>query len=302
MRPVADLRECVGEGRRCYDPRVGLKRQAAEVSEGHFGVSRALLIRRLEQRWQGIMGDGEMHGIMEHGGRVLVEVRAEAFEELQEITVVCEGQAFFEVFVVFGIPNVLGDEDIHVATVAVVAQLAVLQSWRGRDLVAAALEECAEFTGCINVHIPPAAVFAALLRQPVEGVAQCGQRGEKDLGALLTFFISELCAGVGGDVRTCELGGELCEPLHQAVQSQVTQRVGEVAEQRLESVVEGIVVFEVREQLGQRVVHLVELTVVRLLGRRERRIFLPVLLVGLSSYLPQEIRLYLLIKLPERRG
>ncbi|GBE62122.1 Rrf2 family transcriptional regulator, putative [Babesia ovata] len=90
------------------------------------------------------------------------------------------------------------------------------------------------------MQIPPPAVLAALLRQPVEGVAQCGQRGEKDLGVLFTLTVGELCAGVGGDVRTCELGGELCEPLHQAVQSQVTQRVGEAVEQGLESVVEDI--------------------------------------------------------------
>ncbi|GBE61909.1 glyoxal reductase, putative [Babesia ovata] len=108
-------------------------------------------------------------------------------------------------------------------------------------------------------RIPPLAVFAALLRQPGEGVAQCGQRGEKDLGALLTFFIGERLPGVGGDVRRCELGGELCEPLHQAVQhggrglgealrSQVTQRVGEAAEQGLESVVEGILSSNVFKQ------------------------------------------------------
>ncbi|GBE62881.1 ribosome-associated GTPase, putative [Babesia ovata] len=195
MRPVADLRECVGEGRRCYDPRVGLKRQAAEVSEGHFGFPGVRLVR-LEQRRQCFGVEAQVHGVV----RVL------------------EGEAFFEVFVVLCLLNVLGDQDKHVAAVALVAQLAVLLSVGGGDLVAAAVEESAEFTACINVQIPPLAVFAALLRQPVEGVAECGQQGEKDLGALLTFFIGELCAGVGGDVRTCELGGELCESLHQAVQ------------------------------------------------------------------------------------
>ncbi|GBE62830.1 luciferase-like monooxygenase family protein, putative [Babesia ovata] len=129
-------------------------------------------------------------------------------------------------------------------------------------------------------RIPPAAVFAALLPQPAQGVAQCRQHGEEDLGAhgavwrqlcnvsdcdglcalgsyglgegfMFEQVSGELCAGVGGDIRTCELGGELCEPLHQAVQHgtrgpgealrlEVTQRVGEAAEQGLESVVEGI--------------------------------------------------------------
>ncbi|GBE62805.1 tRNA-i(6)A37 thiotransferase enzyme, putative [Babesia ovata] len=121
------------------------------------------------------------------------------------------------------------------------------------------------------MQIPPAAASLALLRQPVQGVAQCGQHGEKDLGALLTFFIGERLPGVGGDVRTCELVGELCEPLHQAVQhggrglgealrSQVTQRFGEFAEQRSESVVEGIVVLDVTvdlpRQLPQLLSHL----------------------------------------------
>ncbi|GBE59233.1 G-type lectin S-receptor-like serine threonine-kinase RLK1, putative [Babesia ovata] len=99
------------------------------------------------------------------------------------------------------------------------------------------------------MQIPPACstAFAALLRQPGEGVAQCGQQGEKDLGAHGAVWRQAadvcdgdgLCAlgsyglggslifdqvggerlpGVGRDVRTCELGGELCEPLHQAVQ------------------------------------------------------------------------------------
>ncbi|GBE60009.1 G-type lectin S-receptor-like serine threonine-kinase RLK1, putative [Babesia ovata] len=146
-----------------------------------------------------------------------------------------------------GLLNVLADQDIHVAAVALVAQLAVLLSGRGGDLVAAAVEESAEFTACINVQIPPLAAFAALLRQPGEGVAQCGQRGEKDLGAhgavwrqaadvsdgdglcalgsyglaedlMFEQVSGELCARVGGDVRTRELVGEACEPLHQAVQ------------------------------------------------------------------------------------
>ncbi|GBE62896.1 DNA-binding protein, putative [Babesia ovata] len=228
---MADLRECVGEGRRCYVLRVSFQRQAAEVYQGHVGFRRVLLVR-LEERWQGIVIDVKIHGVVrepaapcEHlvdGARRPGEVRAEAFEELQEITGVCEGQAFFEVCVVMGLLNLLADQDKHVVAVAlsVVAQLAVLQGGRGGDLVAAAVEECAELVACINLQVPPACstAFAALLRQPGEGVAQCGQRGEKDFRVLLTFVIGELCAGVGGDVRTCELGGELCEPLHQAVQ------------------------------------------------------------------------------------
>ncbi|GBE62827.1 DNA polymerase III subunit alpha, putative [Babesia ovata] len=116
------------------------------------------------------------------------------------------------------------------------------------------------------MQVPPLAAFAALLRQPGEGVAECGQRGEEDLGALLTFFIGERLPGVGGDVRTCELGGELCEPLHQAVQhggrglgealrSQVTQRFGEFAEQRLESVVEALCLAKIIEQAVKIAVH-----------------------------------------------
>ncbi|GBE62809.1 hypothetical protein BOVATA_043020 [Babesia ovata] len=118
MRRVADVRECVGEGSESDVLRVGGQRQAAEVSEGHVGVRRALLIR-LEQRGQRFGVEAQVHGVVR----------------------VCEGQAFFEVFVVFGIPNVLGDEDKHVAAVAVVAQLAVLVRGRGGDPVAAALEE-----------------------------------------------------------------------------------------------------------------------------------------------------------------
>ncbi|GBE62902.1 hypothetical protein BOVATA_043950 [Babesia ovata] len=96
-------------------------------------------------------------------------------------------------------------------------------------------------------RIPPLAAFAALLRQPGEGIAQCRQQGEEDLGAhgavwrqaadvsdgdglcaLRSYGLGEglmfeqvggeLCARVGGDVRTRELGDELCEPLRQTVQ------------------------------------------------------------------------------------
>ncbi|GBE62900.1 serine beta-lactamase mitochondrial, putative [Babesia ovata] len=55
-----DVRECVGEGSESDVLRVGLKRQAAEVSEGHFGVPGALLVR-LEQRRQCFMGDAQVH-------------------------------------------------------------------------------------------------------------------------------------------------------------------------------------------------------------------------------------------------
>ncbi|GBE62839.1 lytic transglycosylase, putative [Babesia ovata] len=180
---MAHLCECVGEGRRCYALRVGLKRQAAEVSEGHFGFPGVRLLR-LEQRRQGIMSDAQVHGVV------------------REPAAPCE----------------------HL----------------------------------VDGTRRPGTAFAALLPQPVEGVAQCGQQGEEDFRVLLTLTVGELCARVGGDIRTCELGGELCEPLHQAVQhggrgpgealrSQVTQRLGEAAEQRLESVVEGIVVLELLE-------------------------------------------------------
>ncbi|GBE62856.1 hypothetical protein BOVATA_043490 [Babesia ovata] len=97
------------------------------------------------------------------------------------------------------------------------------------------------------MQVPPLAAFAALLRQPGEGIAQCRQQGEEDLGAhgavwrqaadvsdgdglcaLRSYGLGEglmfeqvggeLCARVGGDVRTRELGDELCEPLRQTVQ------------------------------------------------------------------------------------
>ncbi|GBE62843.1 zinc finger RNA-binding protein 2, putative [Babesia ovata] len=183
MRFMAHLCECVGEGRRCYALRVGLKRQAAEVSEGHSGVPGVLLIR-LEQRGQRFGVEAQVHGVVP----------------------VLEGQAFFEVCVVLCLLNLLADQDIHVATVAVVAQLAVLLSVGGGDLVAAAVEESAESVAQIDVVVPPAAgaAFAALLRQPVEGVAQCGQRGEEDLGAHGAVG-RQLCNVSDGD-GLCALG------------------------------------------------------------------------------------------------
>ncbi|GBE62893.1 RNA polymerase sigma70, putative [Babesia ovata] len=153
-------------------------------------------------------------GVVEAPAVEEIQLLVEAFDDVEEqaeqsvrvagVEQASRGEAFLEVCVVLCLLNLLADQDIHVATVAVVAQLAVLQSWRVGDLVAGALEESAEFTGCINLQVPPLAAFAAALPQPVEGVAQCGQRGEEDLGAHGAVG-RQLCNVSDGD-GLCALG------------------------------------------------------------------------------------------------
>ncbi|GBE63000.1 restriction endonuclease, putative [Babesia ovata] len=130
------------------------------------------------------------------------------------------------------------------------------------------------------MQIPPLAASLALLRQPGEGVVQCGQHCEKDLGVLVGVSLPALRARVARDVRTAELPDEGTEsPAHgvqrgsggllEALRPQLCERVGEVVEQASQPVVEALRHAEVIEQGVDIAVHGVPLGGVGLFRLRQ---------------------------------